>query len=709
MSTEPPQPPIAKRVPSKRTHHGDTVIDEYAWLTDPKDPETLAYLEAENAYTDALTADLAGLRTAVFDEIKARTQETDLSVPFRKGGWWRYARTVEGKQYGIHCRRRVLPGEVTPPLPEDGKPLDGEEILLDGNVLAEGKEFFRLGTLDVSPDERLIAYSTDFAGNERYTMRIKDLTTGEILPDEIPNTYYGSAWSLDGSTLFYVTVDDAWRPFRVHRHVVGTPADRDVIVFEEADERFWLSVGSTRSDRYVQIHTSSKLTSEVWMLDAADPAGEFTVIAPRREGVEYEVEDAGDRLLILHNDGAENFEIATSPLPGEGAGSGEPGAGTWTPLVPHDPATRLLGVDGFADYIVVSFRRDGLTGLRVLPGGRTEDAREITFPEPVYTVGPGANFDFETTTYRLGYTSLVTPGSVYDCDLATGELTLLKRQPVQPAPDGTPYDPAGYAQYREWATAPDGTQVPISVVCRADTPRDGSAPCLLYGYGSYEHSVDPTFSIPRLSLLDRGFVYAIAHVRGGGEMGRAWYEHGKMLEKKNTFTDFVACAEHVVAQRWTSADRLVARGASAGGLLMGAVANLAPGALAGIVAQVPFVDALNSILDPSLPLTVTEWEEWGDPLHDPAVYAYMKSYTPYENVTDTKYPAIFALTSLNDTRVLYHEPAKWTARLRATAQGGPFLLKTEMEAGHGGRSGRYDKWDEEALVVAWIITTATSG
>ncbi|MGH3169180.1 MAG: oligopeptidase B, partial [Trebonia sp.] len=331
MSNEPPQspqPPIAKRVPGKRTHHGDTVIDEYAWLTNPKDPETIAYLEAENAYTEALTADLSDLRTAVFDEIKARTQETDLSVPVRKGNWWRYARSVEGQQYSIHCRRRVLPGEVAPPLPEDGKPLDGEEILLDGNEFAAGKEFFKLGTLSVSPDERLLAYSTDFAGNERYTLRIKDLATGEVLPDEVPDTYYGGAWSLDGSTLFYVTVDDAWRPCRVHRHVVGRPASEDVVVFEETDERFWLGVGSTRSDRYVQIRTSSKLTSEVWMLDAADPAGEFTVIAPRREGVEYEVEHAGDRLLILHNDGAENFEIASAPLPGA------PGADTWTPLVP---------------------------------------------------------------------------------------------------------------------------------------------------------------------------------------------------------------------------------------------------------------------------------------------------------------------------------------------------------------------------------------
>ncbi|HWG02318.1 MAG TPA: S9 family peptidase [Trebonia sp.] len=702
MSTEPVQPPIAKRVPSERTHHGDTVIDEYAWLANPKDPEVIAYLEAENAYTEAMTGDLSGLRKAVFDEIKARTQETDLSVPVRKGSWWRYARTVEGQQYSIHCRRRVLPGEVTPPLAADGAPLNGEEILLDGNELAAGKEFFSLGTLLVSPDDRLLAYSTDFSGNERYTLRVKDLASGQVLTDEIPNTSYGCAWSLDGSALFYVTVDDAWRPYRVHRHIVGTPAGQDAVVFEETDERFWIGLGLTRSERYVQIHTSSKLTSEVWLLDAAAPGGEFTVVAPRRQGVEYEVDDALERLLILHNDGAENFEISAAPLPGA------PDAHVWTPLIAHDPGTRLLSVDAFADYIVVYFRRDGLTGLRVLPAsGDVAAARELTFPEPVYTVGPGSNPEFATGTYRLGYNSMVTPGSVYDCDLASGELTLLKRQPVLPAPDGTEYDPAGYEQFREWATAPDGTRVPVSLVRKKGTPRDGSAPCLLYGYGSYEHSLDPNFSIPRLSLLDRGFVYAIAHVRGGGEMGRSWYDHGKMLEKKNTFTDFVACAAHLVAESWTSTGRLIARGGSAGGLLMGAVANLAPGQFKGIVAQVPFVDALNSILDPSLPLTVTEWEEWGDPLHDPEVYAYMKSYTPYENVTGAEYPAIFALTSLNDTRVLYHEPAKWTARLRATAKGGPFLLKTEMEAGHGGRSGRYDAWDEEALVAAWTITTAT--
>jgi oligopeptidase B len=705
MSTEPlaqsvPQPPSAKQVPFERTHHGDTVIDPYAWLADPEDPETIAYLEAENAYMTALTSGLEALRARIFTEIKARTQETDLSVPVRKGGWWRYARTVEGQQYAIHCRRRVLDGEVSPPVPEDGKPLDGEEILLDGNELAAGAGFFALGALDVSPDEALLAYSTNFSGDERFTLRVKDLASGRTLPDEIPDTFYGCAWSLDGTVLFYVTVDDAWRPYRVWRHSVGTPASSDVLVYEEADERFWVGIALSRNERWLCIHTASVLTSEWWLLDAATPSEEFTVVAPRRQGVEYDVEVAGDTLLILHNDGAENFELATAPLPGFGDSA------AWTPLIPHRADTRLLGVDAFAGYTVVYFRRDGLTGLRVLDAG---GSRDIAFPEPIYTVLPGSNPEFAQTTFRLGYNSMVTPGTVYDCELATGTLNLLRQQPVLPSPDGVPFASADYEQHREWAVAPDGTRVPVSLVCRAGTARDGSAPCLLYGYGSYEHSIDPRFSISGLSLLDRGFVYAIAHIRGGGEMGRSWYTHGKLLEKKNTFTDFVACAEHLVSAGWTSADRLVARGGSAGGLLMGAVANLAPSAFTGIVAEVPFVDALNTILDPSLPLTVTEWEEWGDPLHDPAVYEYIKSYAPYENVTDAAYPAIFAITSLNDTRVRYHEPAKWTARLRAAGRGGPFLLKTEMEAGHSGRSGRYDAWREEALVLAWIIATAKAG
>ncbi|HWM97723.1 MAG TPA: prolyl oligopeptidase family serine peptidase, partial [Streptosporangiaceae bacterium] len=528
------EPPEAKKIPSPRTFHGDTVVDEYAWLADKDDADTIGYLRAENAYTDALTAHLAPLREQIFEEIKARTQESDLSVPVRKGGWWHYSRTVEGKQYAVYCRRAVRPGEVIPPIPADGKPLDGEEELLDGNELAVGHEFFSLGAFRTSPDQRWLAYSTDFAGNERFTLRIKDLATGATLPDEIPDTYAGCAWSLDGSTVFYTTVDEAWRPYRVWRHRIGTPAAEDTMVFEEPDERFHVWVSLTRSESYVMIRSSSVLTSEVWLLDAADPSAEFSVVAPRRQGVDYDVEHAGDHLLILHNDGdAENFEIATAAL-------ADPG--TWTPLVPHRTDTRLLGVDAFADYTVVYFRRDGLTGLRIL---RKDGEHEVAFGEPVYRVGPSVNPEFQASRYRLSFTSLITPGSVYDCDMATGELTLLKQQPVLPSPSGVPYRPQDYEQHREWAVAGDGTRVPISLVCRTGTPRDGSAPCLLYGYGSYELSRDPAFSIPVLSLLDRGFVYAIAHIRGGGEMGRSWYTDGKLLRKKNTFTDFIACARHL--------------------------------------------------------------------------------------------------------------------------------------------------------------------
>jgi oligopeptidase B len=699
MSTD-PAPPSARRIPHERTFHGDTFIDEYAWLGDKDDPETIAYLEAENAYTEATTVGQAGLRDAIFGEIKGRTQETDLSVPTRKGGWWYYARTVEGLQYPVHCRRAVRPDDAGPPVSPDGQPLDGEQVLLDGNELAGDGEFFSMGAYDVSPDGRLLAYSTDFTGSERFTMRVKNLVTGETAADEIPDTFYGSAWSRDGSALFYVTVDDAWRPYRVWRHTVGSPASEDVIVYEEADEKFWLSVGLSRSERYVFISTESKLTSEAWLLDATRPEGQFSVVMARRPGVEYSVEhqvraDGTDRLLILHNDHAENFELAEATVR-------DPSA--WTTLISHRADTRLLGVDAFADYLVVYLRRDALTGLRILRSDGSD--HEVAFGEPVYTVGPGANPEYESGQFRLGYTSLVTPDSVYDCDMATGQLTLLKRRPVLPLPGRNEYNPDDYEQYQEWATAADGTRIPISLVCPKGTARDGSSPFLLYGYGSYEISTDPGFSIPRLSLLDRGFGYAIAHIRGGGELGRRWYDDGKMLHKINTFTDFIACAEHLVAQGWTTPSRLIARGGSAGGLLMGAVANLAPQDFGGIVANVPFVDALTTTLDPSLPLTITEWEEWGDPLHDPQVYAYMKTYSPYENVSGQRYPPILAVTSLNDTRVLYREPAKWVARLQAAGRGGPFLLKTEMTAGHGGRSGRYDAWREEALILAWIVTTA---
>ncbi|WP_428962573.1 S9 family peptidase [Micromonospora fluostatini] len=692
MTTE-TSAPVAKRVPSERTHHGDTVVDEYAWLTDKEDPDTVAYLKAENAFTEARTTHLDGLRTELFEETRRRTQETDLSVPARKGDHWYYTRTVEGQQYGVQCRRAVRDGETDPPISVAGAPLDGEEVLLDGNLLAEGHDFFSLGAFDVSPDGRWLAYSTDFSGDERFTLRVKDLVTGEVLADEIPGTFYGTAWSADASVLFYVTVDEAWRPNRVWRHVIGTPAGDDVVVHEEPDERFWVGVELTRSERFILIDIHSKITSEVRVIPASNPTGEPAVVAPRRQGVEYAVEHHGHRFLILHNDGAEDFALAytSADAPGE-----------WAPLIEHSPGTRLEAVDAFENHLVVSLRSNGLTGLRVLPSG-TSDSYDIDFPEPIYSVGLDANPEYRTGVVRLRYTSLVTPDSVYDYDLVTRALTLRRRKPIRPGPDGREFDPADYEQHRDWAVADDGTRIPISLVSRVGTPRDGSAPCVIYGYGSYEASMDPWFSITRLSLLDRGVIFAVAHIRGGGELGRRWYEEGKLLAKKNTFTDFVACARHLVKANWTSTDRLVARGGSAGGLLMGAVVNLAPDAFAGIVAQVPFVDALNTILDPSLPLTVTEWEEWGNPLADPEVYAYMKSYTPYENVAPVAYPAILAVTSLNDTRVFYHEPAKWIARLRAVAPQGDYLLKTEMGAGHGGPSGRYDAWKEEAFINAWTL------
>jgi oligopeptidase B len=674
--------------------------DDYAWLAAKDDPQTIAYLQAQNAYTQAMAGAQAGLRDEIFAEIKGRTKETDLSVPVAKGGWWYYSRTVQGQQYPVQCRRAVRPEDTRPPMTEDGSPLDGEEILLDLNELAGDRPFFSLGAFSVSPDGAKLAYSTDYSGNERFTLRIKDLVTGEVTADEVQDTYYRPAWSRDGSALFYVTVDEAWRPYRVWRHLVGTPASQDEMVYEERDDRFFVSILLTRSERFIVIHSASKVTTESWLLDAGQPRGDFRVVVPRRLGVEYRIEhqftaDGGDRLIVLHNDGAENFELATATLD-------DPA--TWTPLVPHRADTRLVDMGAFADHLVIYYRRDSLTGFRFVHADGAE--QEVAFDEPVYAVTPAVNPEYSSRLYRLGFVSLVTPDSVYDCDTRTGELTLLRQRPVLSLPGQPEYSSADYEQHREWATAPDGTAVPISLVCRKGTPRDGTAPMLLYGYGSYETSSDPYFSVARLSLLDRGFCYAIAHVRGGGEMGRRWYTGGKLLNKINTFTDFIACARHLVSTGWTSSARLIARGGSAGGLLVGAAVNMAPDAFGGIAAQVPFVDALTSMLDPSLPLTVTEWDEWGDPLHDREAYIYMKSYSPYENVGSGPYPPILAVTSLNDTRVSYVEPAKWIAKLQADATGGPFLLKTEMIAGHGGRSGRYDAWHEEAFILAWIASTA---
>ena len=700
----PETPPVARRVPTERTHHGDTVADEYEWLRDKDDPATVEYLEAENAWTEQRTAHLAGLRDTIFEEIRSRTQETDLSVPYRMGDWWYYGRSHEDKQYGASCRCPVSgPDDWTPPQLTADVEVPGEQVLLDADELAQGHDFFSLGGVSVSPDGTLLAFTTDTVGDERFLLRVKDLRTGDLLPDEVPGTLGSATWDRRGTTLFYTTVDEAWRPDKVWRHVLGTPVEDDVVVHHEKDDRFWSGIGRTRSDRFLVRASGSKTTSEYAVLDADDPTGEFRVVAPRRQGVEYSVEHAviagEDRLLVLHNDGAENHRLDWAPVD---ATSHE----QWRPLLPYDHAVRLEDVEAFAGHLVLSQRSDGQTQVRVvLLDDEAEDGLGEDFLVDVGTevrsIGAGGNPEFEQRTVRLGVSSLVDPPSVHDLDVVTRELTLLKRTPVL-----GDYDPDRYRQSREWATAEDGTRVPISIVVPADAPRDGSTPMVLYGYGSYEVSIDPWFSVARLSLLDRGVGFAVAHVRGGGEMGRQWYDDGKLLAKKNTFTDFVACARHLVAEGWTSHDRLAAEGASAGGLLMGVVATTDPDAFAAVLAGVPFVDPLTSILDPSLPLTVIEWEEWGNPLDDPEVYAYMKSYSPYENVREQRYPPILAETSLNDTRVLYVEPAKWVARLRAVLgadASADVLLRTQMSAGHGGVSGRHNAWRERAFGLAWLL------
>ncbi len=703
------RPPVAPQRPVLRSHHGDTVVDPYEWLRDKDDPDVIAHLEAENRYTEARTGHLGALTEAVFGEITARTQETDLSVPGYAAhsdgsAYWYYTRTVAGQEYPIYCR---APAQRRDLRPDPDADVVGEQVLLDANVEAEGHDFFALGAFSVSEDGRLLAYSVDTSGGERFTLRVRDLDTGRQLADEIGDTAYGVAWA-GPDHLFYTRADEAWRPYVVLRHRMGTDPATDAPVLTEPDERFWMRVEASRDKRWVVIGLASRVTSEHHLVPTDDPTAAPRVVAPRRAGVEYDVEPAGDRLLIVHNDGARDFELAQAPLTATGHEH-------WRPVLPHAPGVRLLGVSAYAGHAVVSLRRDGLTGLHVLPrddAGDLTPGADIDFDEALRVVDAPGEAEYETPTIRVHYASMLTPDSVHEYDLRTGELTLLKRTPVLDDPTVGPYRPEDYVQERAWATAGDGTQVPLSIVRRADVPLDGTAPALLYGYGSYEISVDPTFSVSRLSLLDRGVVFAIAHVRGGGELGRAWYEDGKTLTKRNTFTDFVACADHLLEHGYTSADRLAARGGSAGGLLLGAVANLAPERFRAVHAAVPFVDALTTILDPELPLTVIEWEEWGDPLHDPEVYAYMKGYTPYENVRPQPYPAILATTSLNDTRVLYVEPAKWVAALRRTAtnpEDRPILLKTEMVAGHGGVSGRYQGWRETAFEYAWILDQILAG
>ncbi|MCL8024301.1 S9 family peptidase [Nocardioides bruguierae] len=704
-AVQPSEPPLAATRTTTREIHGRVRTDEYEWLRAKDSDEVTGYLAAENAWTQASTAHLADLRESLFEEIRTRTRETDLSVPTRNRGHWYYSRSFEGREYGATCRVPVTdPDDWTPPTPAEdaahGQPaLPGEEVLLDLDALAEGHEFFSLGGAAISPDGTYLAWAVDTVGDERYTIRVKVLATGEILEDVIEGALGGGTWDRSSTHLYYTTVDESWRADKVWRHTLGTSQDTDDLVHHETDERFFVGVGRSRSDRFLVLAAGSKTTSEYRFLDAEDEDAGWQLFCARTEGVDYNLEHAviggEDCFLVLHNATGPDYELArtpAAPTPREG----------WTALVPHDASTRLEDVDAFAGHLVVHQRSDGLTQLRVLDldeHGISDDYL-VHFDAEVYTVGASGNPVFDQPVLRLGYTSMAHPASIYDYDVRSRTLTLRRRTPVLGG-----YDPDDYEEHRLWGTSPDGTRVPISLVARTGANADGPVPTLLYGYGSYEASIDPYFSIARLSLLDRGAAFAIAHVRGGGEMGRHWYDDGKMAHKQNTFTDFVACARHLVEAGWSSPETLVAEGASAGGLLMGAVATQAPEMFAGIVAGVPFVDNLTTMLDATLPLTVTEYDEWGNPEADAEVYDYIASYAPYDNVTSGPYPPILAETSVNDTRVLYVEPAKWVARLRASVpdRRPEVLLRTEMSGGHGGVSGRYKAWKDRAFALAWML------
>ena len=699
------KPPIAKQEVFVREFHGRSFVDEYEWMRNKESQDTLDYLNAENTYTEAKTAHLKQLTENVFEEIKSRVKQTDMSVPSRAGDYWYYGRSEEGKEYGYSCRIPVAEGQdpwEPPVIPEEGKP-DGEQILLDNNALAEGHEYFALGAASVTKSGRYLAYSTDTEGDERFELFIKDLETGKLLDDHLTDIFYGATWAGE-DYIFYQKVDDAWRPDTVWRHKVGTAQSEDICVFTEADERFRVGVGSTRSEKYLIIAAGSPLTSEYWILDMDNPEGEFEVLWERESGVEYDIDHVvrggKDQWLITHNAHGPNFEIGwvdadASPLPG---------IRDLEVLVPHSDDVRIEGVDTYRDFATLSYRRGGIPRVAVMKieGDGFGEFEELQFDEEIYSAGSAGNPEWDAPVIRLSYTSYTQPAQLFQYRISTGERTLLKEQEV---PGG--YNADEYEAYREWAIAKDGTQIPVSIVKSKDLATDKPQPALLYGYGSYEASMDPGFSVSRLSLLDRGMLYVVAHVRGGGEMGRLWYDEGKLMSKKNTFTDFIDVADHLISNQLTSPEVLVAEGGSAGGLLMGAIANMAPDRFKGIQAVVPFVDPLTSILKPELPLTVGEWEEWGDPFHDPEVYDYMATYAPYENVSAQQYPDILAVTSLNDTRVLYVEPAKWIAKLRQVATGGEFLLKTEMAAGHGGVSGRYARWHQTAFEYAWTINKAT--
>jgi oligopeptidase B len=668
-------PPVAKQVPHTTTVHGETLSDPYRWLHDKSNPEVIAHLEAENAYAASVMAPAEALQRRLYDEMVARLQETDETPPGREGDCFYYTRTEQGKQYAIYCRRR---GSLEAP----------EEILLDGNREAEGHAYFRVGVFEHSPDHSLLAWSVDYEGDEVYEIRVKDLRTGETYADRIPGSYYSLAWASDNRAFYYVTVDEAKRPYKVFHHRLGEPADE--LIHHEPDERFNVRVERTRSGAFIWIAIESQTTTEYRYLDASRVDEAPRMLFPRRQDVEYEVEHHGESFYVRISDHGKNFRLARTP-------AAAPSLEDAVELIPHRRDVALESIDAFRHHMVTVERVEGLRRIGI-EDLRTGERHDVAFDEPAYAVSLTQNPEFEAAELRFTYSSLATPVSIFDYHMEARTRVLRKQFAVLGG-----YDPSRYRVERLQAAAPDGARVPISLVYREGTPLDGTSPLLLYGYGAYGIPTDPAFSPDRLSLLDRGFVYAVAHIRGSSDLGRYWYEDGKLLRKRNTFTDFVACAEHLVRERYTSPGRLAINGGSAGGLLMGAVMNLRPDLFHAVFTRVPFVDVVNTMLDPTLPLTVPEYEEWGNP-QELEYFRYIRSYAPYENVEAKRYPHLLITAGLNDPRVSYWEPAKWAARLRERkTDGNLLLLKTNMGAGHFGSSGRYERLREVAFDYAFLL------
>ncbi len=669
-------PPTAKKIDKKLTIHNDTRLDPYYWLNERENPEVIAYLEAENEYKEAMLAHTKGFQNDLFEEIKGRIKQDDQSVPYKENGYYYITSYKKGQEYPVYSRKKET--------------LDAqEEVILDVNQLAEGHDYYNVAGMSVSPDNRLLAYGEDTIGRRIYTVRFKDLESGELLADEIPNVAGGAVWAADNKTLFYTIKDEALRPYKIYRHILGTPVQEDVEIYHEEDPTFLTYAFKSKSKKYITIASVARLTSEYRVLAADDPMGDFRIIQPRVRELEYNIAHFEDRFYIRTNLNARNFRLMVTP-------EDKTTMDHWKEVIPHRKDVLLEDMDIFKNHLVLSERVKGITQLRVRPWDGEE--HYIDFGEEAFLAYTSVNPEFNTNTLRVSYTSMTTPSSTFDYDMNSRKLTVLKEQEVL-----GDFDKNNYETERLYATARDGVKVPISIVYRKGFKKDGSAPVLLYGYGSYGASMEPYFSSVRLSLLDRGFAYAIAHIRGGEELGRHWYDDGKLLKKKNTFTDFIDCGKFLLAENYTSKGHLYAMGGSAGGLLMGAIVNMRPDLWNGIVSAVPFVDVVTTMLDDSIPLTTGEYDEWGNP-NDEQYYHYIKSYSPYDNLEAKEYPAMLITTGLHDSQVQYWEPAKYVARLRELkTDNNPLLLHTNMDAGHGGKSGRFERLREVAMEWAFFL------